>query len=111
MWGYPVEIDPSERPWTGGIQEERGRGWLADLGDNAAARAAFEQDAWNHLRIVADGDRLRTWINSVPAADLRDDRTARGFIGLQLHWPVVKRGALPGAQVMWKNIRLREIRK
>lgn len=29
--GYQVEIDPSERSWTGGIYDEKRRGWLADL--------------------------------------------------------------------------------
>ncbi|MAG55233.1 MAG: hypothetical protein CMJ83_02980 [Planctomycetes bacterium] len=110
VWGYQVEIDPSDRAWTGGIQEELGRGWIANLKANPEARAAFKHDAWNHFRIIAEGNRLRTWINGVPAADLRDDRTARGFIGLQLHWPVVKRGAVPGTQLKWKNIRLRELR-
>ncbi len=109
VWGYQVEIDPSARAWTGGIQEELGRGWIANLKDNPKARAAFVHDAWNHFRIVANGDRMRTWINGVPAADLRDTKTARGFIGLQLHWPVTKRGALPGTKVRWKNIRIRTL--
>jgi|GEM_PF-6757177 len=31
VWGYQCEIDPSERPWSAGIYEEGGRGWLACL--------------------------------------------------------------------------------
>ncbi|MEM9144488.1 MAG: DUF1080 domain-containing protein, partial [Bacteroidota bacterium] len=32
--GYQVEIDPSERAWSGGIYEEGRRGWLNPLKDN-----------------------------------------------------------------------------
>src|SRR5205807_868656 len=32
--GYQVEIDPSERAWTGGIYDEGRRGWLNDLKNN-----------------------------------------------------------------------------
>lgn len=70
--GYQVEIDPSVRAWTGGIYEERSRGWLADLKENSTARDAFRQGEWNRLRVLAEGSRIRTWINGVPAADLSD---------------------------------------
>jgi hypothetical protein len=83
--GYQVEIDPSERAWTGGLYDEGRRGWLDDLTDNPAARAAFRQGEWNTLRVEAAGERIRTWINGVPAADVTDGLTRRGFIGLQVH--------------------------
>lgn len=35
--------------------------------------------------IVADGDRLQTWLNGVPVAEVRDSLTASGHIALQLH--------------------------
>jgi hypothetical protein len=109
VWGYQIEIDPSERAWTGGFYEERGRGWIASLKDKPEARAAFKADDWNHFRIIADGDHFRVWLNGVPTSDVKDSKTAEGFIGLQLHWPVVKRGGKPGTQVKWKNIRLKEL--
>src|SRR5205823_6022452 len=39
--GYQVEIDPSDRAWTGGLYDEGRRGWLNDLKNNEAARKAF----------------------------------------------------------------------
>ncbi|NIJ44966.1 hypothetical protein FHR24_001405 [Wenyingzhuangia heitensis] len=98
--GYQVEIDPSERAWSGGIFEEGKRGWLNDLEDNTAAKKAFKQNDWNKYRIEAIGDTIKTWINDVPAAHLVDNETASGFIGLQVH-----RGK-EGTQIKWKNIRI-----
>lgn len=109
VWGYQIEIDPSERSWTGGFYEELGRGWIASLKDKPQARAAFKANDWNHFRIVANGNHFQVWLNGVPTCDVIDDKTAEGFIGLQLHWPVVKNGAKPGTQVKWKNIRLKEL--
>jgi len=108
--GYQVEIDPSARAWSAGIYDEGRRGWLYDLtGDkNAAARAAFKQNEWNHYRIEANGPHIRTWINGVPAADLTDDMTATGFIALQVHG-IGKDQTKIGKQIRWKNIRLKEL--
>ena len=74
--GYQVEIDPSDRAWTAGIYDEGRRGWLADLTNNRDARYAFKQNEWNHVRILAVGDRIQTWLNDVPCADLTDSKTA-----------------------------------
>lgn len=104
--GYQVEIDPSDRAWTGGIYDEGRRGWLDDLGDTPDARAAFKHDSWNTLRIEAVGDHIRTWINGVPAADLRDGMTSTGFIALQVHGVGGRAGPL---EVRWRNIRLRPL--
>ncbi|MCA9435663.1 MAG: DUF1080 domain-containing protein, partial [Candidatus Omnitrophica bacterium] len=73
--GYQVEIDPSTRAWSAGIYDEARRGWLNNLENNEPARKAFKQNDWNHYRIVAIGDSIKTWINGVPAADLQDDMT------------------------------------
>jgi hypothetical protein len=86
--GYQVEIDPDVkrgRMWTGGLYDEGRRGWLVDLKDNDAARRAFKPDEWNHLRVDARGDSIKTWLNGVPAADLVDSMDLEGFIGLQVH--------------------------
>tara|TARA_R110002096_G_scaffold13623_11_gene48037 strand:+ start:1342 stop:2838 length:1497 start_codon:yes stop_codon:yes gene_type:complete len=101
--GYQVEIDPSDRGWSGGIYDESRRGWLNDLADNDAARYAFKQSDWNHYRIEAIGDRIRTWINGVPAADLKDFMTPKGFIALQVHG-IGGREDRP--QNRWRNIRI-----
>ncbi|HMO14693.1 MAG TPA: DUF1080 domain-containing protein [Pirellulaceae bacterium] len=106
--GYQVEIDPSDRAWTAGIYDESRRGWLYDLSANTEARYAFKQGAWNHLRIKALGPRIQTWLNGVAAADLIDDMTAEGFIGLQVHGVGGRSDKLT---VKWRNLRLREITK
>ena len=108
VYGYQVEIDPSKRAYTGGVYDEARRGWLNDLKDNEAARNAFRQGKWNKFRIICKGDSIKTWVNGVPAADLKDSMTARGFIALQVHG-VGKRKDRVGKQVRWRNIRLKEI--
>ena len=70
--GYQIEIDPSERAWSGGIYDEQQRGWLANPKDDPAAQKAFKVGAWNRYRVEAAGDRLRTWVNDVPVSDLTD---------------------------------------
>lgn len=102
--GYQVEIDPSERAWSGGIYDEGRRGWLFPLTDNAEAQKAFKQNEWNTYRIEAIGDTIKTWINSVPASHLVDDKTASGFIALQVH--SIGKDATEGTEIMWKNIKI-----
>ncbi|MFQ6034470.1 MAG: DUF1080 domain-containing protein [Sedimentisphaerales bacterium] len=103
--GYQVEIDPSERAWSGGIYDEARRGWLNDLKDNEAGRKAFKSGQWNKFRVVCIGDSIKTWVNEVPCADLRDPVDQIGFIGLQVH---SFRGEGP-AQVRWRNIRIKDL--
>jgi hypothetical protein len=105
--GYQVEIDPSDRAWTGGFYEEGGRGWLVPLTENEQARMAFKQGEWNHFRIVADGNRFQTWINGVQAVETTDDDASTGFIALQLHG--ISNEDQVGLRVLWKNIRIREL--
>ena len=105
--GYQVEIDPSERAWTAGIYDEGRRGWLFDLRGRPAAQKAFRQNEWNHIRIEARGDHLRTWLNGVIAADMIDTMTPKGFIALQVHG--IGNAALEGKQVQWRNIRIKDL--
>ena len=102
--GYQVEIDTSTRAWSGGIYDEGRRGWLFDLKDKPQAQAAFKQGQWNHYRIEAIGDRIRTWVNGVPAADLTDDMTAKGFIALQVHG-----SKEADKKIKWRNIRIQDL--
>jgi hypothetical protein len=103
--GYQVELDPSKRAWSGGIYDEARRGWLFDLKDNEKAQKAFVNNQWNTFRVLAIGDSIKTWVNGVLAADLKDDMTKEGFIALQVH---SYKGDTP-AQVKWKNIRIRDL--
>ena len=102
--GYQIEIDPSERAWSAGIYDEARRGWLNTMDNNPKAQQAFKQNDWNHYRIEAIGDTLKTWINDVPASYLIDEKTSSGFIGLQVHSIGKEQNA--GTEIQWKNIRI-----
>lgn len=97
--GYQIEIDNSERAWSGGLYEEGARGWLDDLADNPAGRAAYRFDDWNRYRIECVGNRVRAWVNGVPTADYTDTEARRGVIGLQVHGG-------NNTDVTWRNPRL-----
>jgi hypothetical protein len=103
--GYQVEIDPSERAWTGGIYDEGRRGWLNDLKKNEAAKKAFKPREWNKFRIECRGDSIKTWLNGVAAADLKDSMTPSGFIALQVH--AVGKEDEP-REVRFRNLRIKE---
>ncbi len=83
--GYQIEIDPSARAWSGGLYEERGRGWLQNLEQNEAGRKAFRPGEWNRYRIECIGPWIRAWVNDVPTADAFDPEALAGIIGLQVH--------------------------
>lgn len=101
--GYQVEIDPSDRAWSGGIYDEARRGWLYTTELHTDAKKAFHKNGWNKYRVEAIGPVIRTWVNGIPVAYLVDDMTPRGFIALQVHSVGEKAG---GAQIQWKNIRI-----
>lgn len=101
VFGYQSEIDPSKRAWTAGIYDEGRRGWIYKLdGDkHVKARKAFKLHDWNTIKIQAEGDSIKTWVNGVLCTDLTDDADASGFIGLQVH------AGGPGT-VIWRNVRI-----
>ena len=105
--GYQVEIDPSDRAFSGSIYDEARRGrFLADLKNNEAARKAFKQGEWNKFRIECKGDSIKTWINGVPAVDLHDSLTPKGLIALQVHQV---RARTDPMEVRWRNIKIKEL--
>jgi len=104
VYGYQIEIDPTDRGWSGGIYDEARRGWLYPVTpNNQAAVKSFDRYGWNSYHVEAIGNRIRTWINGIPVADLVDDTDASGFIGFQVH---AVSDQLAGTRVMWKNIRI-----
>ena len=103
--GYQVEMDPSARAWSGGIYDEARRGWLYTLDKNPEGQKALKVGEWNHYRVEAIGNSIRTWINGIPCADLIDDMTPSGFIALQVH-SIGKDTSRAGLEVKWKNIRI-----
>jgi hypothetical protein len=110
VFGYQVEIDPDikrGRLWTGGIYDEARRGWLYDLKENEKARKAFKPGEWNRLKVECRGHSIKTWLNGVPAADLKDSETPSGFIGLQVHGVGKREDPL---EVRFRKIRIKELK-
>jgi len=70
------------------------------------AKKAYKPGQWNKYRIAAQGDRIRTWINGIAVADIRDSEDASGLIGLQVHRIAAGKGPY---QVRWRNIRIRKL--
>lgn len=103
--GYQCEIETSARKWAGGVYDEARNGWLYPLTRNPKGQHAFVSGQWNHYRIEAIGNNIRTWINNVQCANLVDDTTAEGFIAFQVH--SIKDENLEGKTVRWKNIRIK----
>lgn len=118
--GYQIEMDPDvsrKRMWSAGIYDEARRGWLfpAD-GENGTqgkqfseqGQRIFKPDDWNHVRVEARGDSIKTWLNGTACADLKDGMTRRGFIALQVHG-VGGDESKAGTQVRWRNLRLTDL--
>lgn len=77
--GYQADIGAG---WWGKLYEERGRALLWDK----SGEAFVKPNEWNAYRIVAVGDRVRTYLNGHLCVDLDDPAGAkRGIIALQLH--------------------------
>jgi hypothetical protein len=107
VYGYQCEIAPAEKCVSGNFWDEgRWTKWHDDLTNKPGACAAFKDGQWNHYRIVAQGDRIRSWVNGVPCADFRDSMDATGFIGLQVHGIPAGKGPY---EVRWRNVRIREL--
>ncbi|WP_197439849.1 3-keto-disaccharide hydrolase [Calycomorphotria hydatis] len=110
VYGYQCEVAAYERPGNidGNFWDEgRRTKWLDEtVKDDPAAVKAYKKGEWNHFRIVAQGDRIRSWVNGVPVADFSDDLDASGFIGLQVH--SIPKNAGP-FEVRFKNLKLREL--
>lgn len=118
--GYQIEIDPDVkrgRMWSAGIFDEARRAWLVPddglTGPNGRAFSErglriFKPDDWNHVRVEAIGDSLKTWLNGAPCAELKDSMTASGFIALQVH-TIGKDADKNGTQVRWRNLTITEV--
>jgi quinoprotein glucose dehydrogenase len=77
-------------PPTGVLYGEAlGTGWLTAQEKIKAGHRFFVDEGWNHLRIVARGPRIQTWVNGNLVEDLVNEAVyatnPSGFIGLQIH--------------------------
>jgi len=59
-----------------------------------------KKDSWNTLRVRAEGDHIQIRLNGQQVADVHDDSSGRGRIGLQVH---------PGDAYTHMKITVREI--
>ena len=78
------------QPPTGVLYGEAlGIGWLSSQEKIDRGHDFFVDEGWNRIRIVAEGPRIRTWVNGQLIEDHVNElvyRThKRGFIGLQVH--------------------------
>lgn len=104
VYGRQVEIDPTDRGWTGGIYDEARRGWLYPLDLNTNAKKTFKNNKFNHFRIECIGNETKVWLNDELVSHLIDTIDPSGFIGLQVH--SVNRDEDAGEKVYFKNIRI-----
>lgn len=86
MSGYQVDYG---KGWYGKIYDETRRNKvIAEAANLKAATDAIKDGDWNEYRILAEGPRIRSWINGVPALDFTetDPNIAQdGLIGIQVH--------------------------
>mgnify|MGYP001427371449 CR=1 FL=1 len=114
--GYQCELEDEgqDRDWSGGIYDEARRGWLFPMKGDAEWGKAFGEQSksiwkdgeWNLIRVKCLGDSIQTWVNGQQRADLKDDMTAKGFIGLQVHGVGDRKETM---QVKWRNIRIKKL--
>ena len=86
MSGY--QVDAGDKWWGKLYDESRRNKVIADSPDSAAVTASIRPGDWNDYRILAEGPRLRSWINGVPALDYTEtDPTVAldGKLALQIH--------------------------
>jgi hypothetical protein len=106
VYGYQCEIAANERCTAGNFWDEaREMKWHDDLTNKPGACRAFKPGEWNHFRIVAEGDHIRSWVNGIACADFRGAKDRSGFVGLQVH-----RTREPASfEVRFRNVRIREL--
>ena len=85
VFGYQAEADPTDRKWSGGLYDEKRRGWLNPLADQPEVQDAFKKTDWNNYRIVCEGDHLQFFVNGQKTTDYRDPIDVTGMVGLQHH--------------------------
>ena len=103
--GYQVEIDPSDRAWTGGLYDEARRDWLYTMEYNPKAKVAYKKNDWNLFRVECIGNVMRVWVNGIPTSHVVDNMTPSGFIALQVH-AIGDKPEEAGKQIRWRNIRI-----
>lgn len=99
-----IESDPGESGYI--YSEGTGRGWISPT---QTQRNVFKNDGWNRYRVLADGNRIQTWINGkrIEDLDVPAVESTKGFLGLQVHGIGKDLGPF---KVQWRNIRIQELK-
>ncbi len=107
--GPQVEI--SLDGMAGYVYGESAGGWMTPE-DDRKAHQHFKDGDWNAYRVIANGNRIQTWINGEQVSDLthaeRYKSHPKGFIGLQVHGIGAGQGPF---EVRWRKLKLRELTK
>ncbi|MBC34162.1 MAG: secreted glycosyl hydrolase [Rickettsiales bacterium] len=98
--GWQVEIAPPGLA-TGGIYESYGREWLVK--PNPKDENLIIGD-WNSMKIMVNGDIVKTWLNGIKMISLEDRLIGKGkgSIVLQIHEG-------DNVKVRWRNIKLEKL--
>ena len=98
--GWQVEISPPGMN-TGGIYESYGREWLIKPDPK---KENLNYGDWNLMKIMVNGDNVKTWLNGIEMITLNDEiiGQGKGSIALQIH-------AGDDVKVRWRNINLEKL--
>ena len=99
--GWQVEVAPPNLH-TGGIYESYGRGWL--IKPDPAKDQYLKMGSWNTMKIIANGNKVTTYLNGYEMVEIMDQKIGKGEggIALQIH-------SGGGIKVKWRNIKLKEL--
>jgi hypothetical protein len=103
MSGY--QVDAGEGWWGKLYDESRRNKVIAEAGNLAQVNAAVKPGDWNEFRVRAEGPRIRSWINGIPALDYTETEpnlAQDGHIAIQIH-----SGGMALVQV--KDVRIEEL--
>ncbi|MDB4731987.1 DUF1080 domain-containing protein [bacterium] len=92
--GYQMEID---RSIPGGVYGIGLGGWLSKK------KGTLKEGEWNHFRMIAGGERIRTWVNGELVSDVKAGAQLSGQFGIQHHGK--------GGVVKFRKVRARELGK
>ena len=103
MSGY--QVDAGDGWWGKMYDESRRNKVIAESANLAAVNAAVKPGDWNEYRVRAEGPRIRSWLNGVPALDYTEAEpniAQDGHIAIQIH-----SGGMALVQV--KDVRIEEL--
>jgi hypothetical protein len=103
MSGY--QVDAGDGWWGKMYDESRRNKVIAEAPNLAAVNAAVKPGDWNEYRVRAEGPRIQSWINGVPALDYTETEpniAQDGHIAIQIH-----SGGMALVQV--KDVRIEEL--